>query len=105
MTGKHLNRRRKKNITKNNETRQNKGQKPTGNSKRQGKVHVQLSLGVNVHTPTALWTIRPNFTTHNGWTNWRRRLDQLSQVKISPPSPSGGQKICELNNTGTKGCG
>ncbi len=44
-----------------------------------------------------LVTIRPNFTSHNGWTNCHRRLDQLSQVTICPPSPRGG-----LNETGIK---
>jgi hypothetical protein len=49
-----------------------------------------------------LVTIGPNFTSHNGWTNCHRRLDQLSQVTMSPPSPRGGRKICGLNDTGTK---
>ncbi len=31
-----------------------------------------------------------------------RGVDQLSQVRISPPAPRGGQKICGLNDTGTK---
>jgi hypothetical protein len=48
-----------------------------------------------------LVTIGPNFTSQNGWTNCHRRLDQLSQVTISPPSPRGGPKICG-NDTGTK---
>ncbi len=49
-----------------------------------------------------LVTIRPDFISHNGWTNCDRRLDQLSQETISPPSPRRGQRICALNDTGTK---
>jgi hypothetical protein len=30
------------------------------------------------------------------------RVDQLSQVTISPPATRGGQKIHGLNDTGTK---
>jgi hypothetical protein len=47
-------------------------------------------------------TFWPNFTTHDGWTNCHRELAQLSQVTISTPSPRGGWKIRELNDTGTK---
>jgi hypothetical protein len=40
-----------KNNTKNYKTRQNKGQKQQETAKEQGKVHVQLSLGLNVYIP------------------------------------------------------
>jgi hypothetical protein len=65
-------------------------------------VHVQLSLGLNVHTPKELMTFRPNFTIHYRGTICHKGLDQMSQVTISPPPPGGGHKICGLNVTETK---
>jgi hypothetical protein len=50
-------------------------------------------------------TIRPNFTSHNGWTNCHRRLDQLSQVTISPPTPGVDEKFVDLTIQGPKRCG
>jgi hypothetical protein len=69
---------------------------------KQGKVHVQLSLGLNIHTPREVVTFIPNFTTHGRWTNCQKGLDQLSQVTISPLLPGAEQKICGLNFTETK---
>ncbi len=40
-----------KTIQENYKTQQNKGQKQQETAKEQGKVHVQLSLGLNVYTP------------------------------------------------------
>jgi hypothetical protein len=51
-----------------------------------------MSLGLNIHTSREIVTFQPNFTTHNGWTNCHRGLDQLSQVTISPPSPGVDKK-------------
>jgi hypothetical protein len=63
---------------------------PKKKEKKKGTVLVLLSLGLNVNTPREVVTFGPNFTTHSGWTNFHRGLDQLSQVTISPFPPRGG---------------
>jgi hypothetical protein len=44
---------------------------------KQEKVHVQLALGTNFHTPREVVTFRHNFTTHGGWTNCHRGVGPI----------------------------
>ncbi len=68
--------------------------------KEQRKMHVQLSVELNVHTPREFVTFLPSFTTSGGW-----GLDHLSQVTISPSPPGVDEKFVDYTLQRLKRCG